>query len=78
MSLTTEQQQALLTKQVQDWKKELARLASQIELATGKNAAVVLIQSVDDDYARASSDSIVDDGLRVMPGYEIELLNPQN
>lgn len=78
MSLTTEQQQALLTKQVQDRKKELAGLASQIEFATGKNAAVMLIQSVDDDYTRASSDSIVYDGVRVMPGYKIELLNPQN
>lgn len=65
ISLTTKEQQAPLDKQVQDWKKELAYLASQIAFATGKNCAVVLLQSADD-------------GVRVMPGYKIELLNPHH
>jgi len=78
MTLTNKEQKAILDKQVADWKKELAHLASQIGAATGKNCAVVLVQSVDEDYAHAPASQIFDDAVRVSPGYKIELLNPTN
>lgn len=78
MALTNTEQKAILDKQVGDWKKELAYLASQIGFATGKNCAVVLVQSVDDDYAHVATDQIFEDAVMVSPGYKIELLNPPN
>jgi len=71
-------EQAVLAKQIADWKKELVRLASQIGFAAGKSCAVVLVQSADDDYAHVATDQILEDAVRVSPGYKIELLNPPN
>jgi hypothetical protein len=78
MSLTAEDQNAILAKQVQDWMKEMRHLASQISFATGKNCAVVLVQSSDEDYAHVATDQILEDGVRISPGYKAELLNPTN
>jgi hypothetical protein len=45
-------------------------LASQIGAAIGKNCAVVLVQPAKDDYAHVAGDQIVDDAVKVSPGYK--------
>ena len=54
------------------------RLADLIASTKGKSCALVVIAGTDDDYAHAAPDQILDDAVRVMPGYDIELLNPMN
>lgn len=51
------------------------RLADLIEAKTGKTCALAVISSTDEDYARAAPAQILDDAVRVAPGYDIELLN---
>jgi len=51
-------------------------LANMIEAGKGKNCALVVITASDEDYAHVSSNQIIDDAIRVYPGYAVELLNP--
>lgn len=83
MSLTTEEQNALLHKQVQDWTKEMRRLVGLISAAKGKQCAIIMVSGTDEGYADVIPELILDDVLRVNPhgwpeGFEIELLNPTN
>jgi hypothetical protein len=56
---------------------ELAcRLAELIEVKKGKSCALIVVFGSDDDYNRSPPDQIVDGGVRVLPGYDVELLNP--
>jgi len=54
------------------------RLADLIEAKTGKTCALVVISATDEDFARVVPVQILDDGVRVAPGYDIELLNSTN
>lgn len=81
MSLTTEEQQSLLNKQMQDWTKEMRRLAGLLAAAKGKQCAVMVVSGTDPDYADVVPELILEDVLRVNPygwpeGFEIDLLNP--
>lgn len=66
-----------LTKQIAEWTAEMRGLADLVAAATGRSCALVLVTG-DDDYAHLAADQILDDGLRVEPGFKIELLNPTN
>jgi hypothetical protein len=81
MNKLSQEQQAILNKQVTDWTKELRHLASQIAAAKGVNCAVVLITGNEEDYADVVPELILEDALRVNPhgrpaGFSIDLLNP--
>lgn len=58
---------------------ELARrLAARIATTKGKSCALAIIAGAGDEYAHVAPARIIDDAVRVLPGYEIELLNPPN
>lgn len=80
MALSATEQEAILKKQIQDWTKELKRLADLIAAAKGGNCALVMISSTDADYADVAPELILEDVLRVNPhgwpdGFSIDLLN---
>jgi hypothetical protein len=83
MSLTTEEQNTRLDKQVQDWTKQMRRLAGLIAAAKGKQCALIMVSGTYADYADVIPELILQDVLRVYPhgepvGFEIDLLNPAN
>lgn len=51
------------------------RLADLLEAKTGKTCALAVISSTDDDYAHAAPAQLLEDAVRVAPGYNIDLLN---
>ena len=80
MALSATEQEAILKKQIQDWSKELKRVADLIAAAKGGNCALVMISSTDADYADVAPELILEDALRVNPlgwpaGFSIDLLN---
>ena len=50
------------------------RLADLITTEKGKSCALVVISGTDDSYAHVATDQILDDAVRVIPGYDIELV----
>lgn len=80
MTFSATEQQAILNKQVEDWTRELKRVADLIAAAKGGNCALVMISSNDADYADVAPELILEDALRVNPhgwpaGFSIDLLN---
>ncbi|MGK8198489.1 hypothetical protein [Burkholderia cepacia] len=70
----------ILDRQVQEWKKEVKRLANQIAAAKGMPSAIVMITPRDEDYADVVPELIAEDALRVRrdgwpEGFEVEILN---
>lgn len=81
MNQISQEDQAVLDKQIADWTRELRRLASQIAAAKGHHCAVLLIAGEDADYSDVVPELIMEDVLRVNPygwpeGFSIDLLNP--
>lgn len=67
----------VLAKQVAEWTAEMRRLADLVAAAKGRSCALALITG-DDDYAHLAPDQILNDGVRVLPGFDVELLNSPN
>ncbi|MBG0881934.1 hypothetical protein H0X90_34605 [Burkholderia sp. 9775_39] len=70
----------VLDRQVQEWTKELKRLANQIAAAKGVPSAIVMITPRDEEYADVAPELIAEDALRVYrdgwpEGFEVEILN---
>ena len=78
--MTEAEQQRILDKQVEEWTKEMQRLASQIAFTRGTSCAVVLITGPAEDYADVHPQLVMEDALRVNPygwpeGFTVDLLN---
>lgn len=78
----TNEERRILAKQVDQWTKELGRLAGQIATAKGQSCAVVMIAARDQDgYEDVAPELIAEDAFRVSnfgwpEGFEVEVLNP--
>ncbi|THJ46780.1 hypothetical protein E9536_39775 [Burkholderia sp. LS-044] len=70
----------VLDRHVQEWIKELKRLANQIAVAKGVPSAIVMITPRDWEYTDVVPELIADDAFRVHrdgwpEGFEVEILN---
>ena len=78
----TNEEKRILAKQVDDWTKELRRLAGQIATAKGQPCAVVMITARDlEGYEDIAPELVTEDAFRVSnfgwpEGFEVEVLNP--
>ncbi|MDA3670007.1 hypothetical protein PFF91_28830 [Burkholderia cenocepacia] len=70
----------VLDRKVQEWTKELKRLANQLAAAKGVPSAIVMITPRDEEYADVVPELIAEDALRVHrdgwpEAFEVEILN---
>lgn len=75
-----DEEKAILDRQIQDWQREIKRLADQIAAAKGMPSAIVMITPQDVDYADTVPELIAEDAFRVYhegwpAGFEVEVLN---
>ncbi|MQA38889.1 hypothetical protein GEV02_12055 [Rugamonas sp. FT29W] len=64
-----------------EWTRELARLANMITATKGSSYAVVMISNTQDGYEDVPPQLVLEDALRVVPygwpqGFDFEILNP--
>lgn len=78
----TEQDQAVLTRQIEKWKRELSRIAALVAAAEGGSCAVVLISTsdADADYEGVHPQLVAEDAFGVdkrgwPEGFSVEVLN---
>lgn len=82
MGLTTNEQSAILAKQVREWTAEVRRLAELIA-AKGTSCALVMISGASGGYDEVAPELILEDAMRINPhgwpaGFDVALLNPSN
>ncbi|CAJ6621129.1 hypothetical protein [Burkholderia arboris] len=70
----------VIDRQVDEWTKELKRLAVQIAAAKGQPCAIVMITPIDEGYEDVAPELIAEDAIRVMhrgwpDGFEVAILN---